>query len=43
MKKAFYTEPLIEEIEVAIENGIATSPGNGGWVDGDGPEDGDAI
>lgn len=38
MKKAFYTEPLIEEIEVAIENGIATST-----FDPEGPsgEDGD--
>ena len=41
MKKAFYTEPLIEEIEVAIENGIAQSPGNGGWMEGSDPDGAD--
>ncbi len=40
MKKAFYTEPLIEEIEVAIENGIAQSQLPGDYGDPDQiPED----
>lgn len=36
MMKKFYETPQVEVIEIEVEKGFATSPGNPGFEDGEG-------